>query len=401
MSPSNRSAQRPRAADDELLGRLGLDGSASDDQVEAAHDEIAAFLGQAPAAVRVWARARLDEADEAYVLLRGPGDASANGDDLSVVEPVERPPTPAPRPAHPAPEPNVLGPTRNGQRNGNHARSAMLGDALGGGAWYEVDEDEPPEPARERAVVAPVRGRGAARRQVVSRRGDRLEVVESRRRLSLGGLRRPLLAGGAVVALAAVLFVGYQLGQPSVPGLTGSPAPLASGPVVDQAQVSAFMTRIAADANDTEALQGLANVYFAAGDFATASVWLEKLLALEPEDVDALLGYGAAAYNLGKLDEAKEVWLKVVALEPDNVEAHYDLGFLYLAQEPPDYALVEQEWRTVVELDPDSEIAKTVAAHLEAIAALASGAPSGSPGASPAPTPSAAPSTAPAASPGS
>lgn len=376
MSPSNRSAQRPRAADDELLGRLGLDGSASDDQVEAAHDEIAAFLGQAPAALRGWARIRLDEADEAYVRLRGPGaDPAHERDDLSAQQLAP----PAPQAARPGPEPRS--PAGNGRRNGNHARSAMLGDALGGGDWYGVDEAE--EPVRERAAVAPARGRGASRRQVVSRRGDRLEVAEPRRGASLGGLRRPLLAGGAVVVLGAVLFVGYQLGQPSIPGLTGSPAPQASGPVIDQAQVTAFMTRLAADASDTGALQGLANVYFAAGDFATASVWLDKLLAVAPNDVDALLGYGAAAYNLGKLDEAEEAWKKVLALEPDNVEAHYDLGFLYLAQEPPDYALVEQEWRRVVELDPDSEIAKTVAAHLQAIAALASGAPSGTPGASP------------------
>ncbi|HSM14741.1 MAG TPA: tetratricopeptide repeat protein, partial [Thermoanaerobaculia bacterium] len=211
-----------------------------------------------------------------------------------------------------------------------------------------------------------------------------------------GGLRRLGLAAGIVVALGAVGFIGFKLGEPIMPGLTGTPVPQQSGATIDQAQISAYMTRLAADANDVEALQGLANVYFAAGDFATAAIWLDKLLVVEPDNIDALLGAGAVAYNLGRLDDAEDAWLKVLALEPDNVEVHYDLGFLYLAQEPPDLARVEQEWRRVIELDPDSDIAKTVATHLEGLVPAPSGSPAVSPEASEPPE-SAAPTSAPSA----
>lgn len=391
MRPSSHDPERPPSSEVTLLGRLGLNGAASDDQVEAAHDEIAAFLTTAPASLRAWAYARMREADEAYVLLRTgghPGNRTAEqtdllGDDLQSVD-------------QPVPAPSREGRRATGQRdrsraatrerrNGNHAGAAMLGDALGGGDWYEPAVTPRPDTERRRHVERVVRGRAG-----------QLEVRAEARR---GGLRRVGLAAGIVVALGAVGVIGFKLGEPSVPGLTGTPAPQASGPVVDQAQVTALMTRLAADPEDVEALQGLANIYFGVNDFATAALWLDKLLAVEPENISALLGAGAAAYNLGKLDEAETAWTKVVELEPDNVEAHYDLGFLYLAQEPPDLARVEQEWRKVIELDPDSDIAKTVAAHLEGLVPAASGSPGASPAGSPEPASSASPEPAASASP--
>src|SRR3990172_4820005 len=98
----------PRPTDDALLARLGLDGSASDNQVEATYDEIAGFLAGAPSPLRAWAQARLTD------------DAA----------PREQPPRPPVRPA-----PRITEPRTPEPRNGNHARAAMLGDALGGGDW--------------------------------------------------------------------------------------------------------------------------------------------------------------------------------------------------------------------------------------------------------------------------
>ena len=42
----------------ELLGRLGLRASASDQEVEAAHDELVEFLELAPNGMKPWAAAR-------------------------------------------------------------------------------------------------------------------------------------------------------------------------------------------------------------------------------------------------------------------------------------------------------------------------------------------------------
>ena len=43
---------------------------------------------------------------------------------------------------------------------------------------------------------------------------------------------------------------------------------------------------------------------------------------------------------------------------------HYDLGFLYMSQTPPDSANMQAEWKKVVAIDPNSNFAKTVVTHL-------------------------------------
>jgi tetratricopeptide (TPR) repeat protein len=272
----------------------------------------------------------------------------------------------------------------------------MLGDALGGEEWL----DEPAAPSSARV--------GNGRRKAVARQATRRTAAAGPPRSFSLRVPRALVAGVAVVAIVAVLAVGYNFGGGTVPGLTGTPDPGPTGPVVDQAQVSAYMTRLAADAEDIEAMQGLANLYFAAGDFATAGLWLDKLLAVDPDNVSALLGAGAVAYNVADLEAAETAWMRVVELDPDNVEVHYDLGFLYLAQDPPNTEMVRQEWQKVIELEPDGAFAKTVAGHLDSLAPAASGSPAPSNDAAATPaasapadaTPAATPTTAPAASPG-
>ena len=56
----------------ELLGRLGLRDSASDQDVESAHNGLVEFLELAPHEVKSWATARTTDVDEAFALLSGP-----------------------------------------------------------------------------------------------------------------------------------------------------------------------------------------------------------------------------------------------------------------------------------------------------------------------------------------
>src|SRR5665811_1371467 len=56
----------------ELLGRLGLRADATDQEVEAAHDELVDFLELAPQEMKSWAAARTIDVDELFALLSGP-----------------------------------------------------------------------------------------------------------------------------------------------------------------------------------------------------------------------------------------------------------------------------------------------------------------------------------------
>lgn len=191
--------------------------------------------------------------------------------------------------------------------------------------------------------------------------------------------RRRLVTLLGVVAAGAVVLGVYSAGKPAVPSFAGNAQETssdASQPPLDQARVAELMKRLSANPQDAAALQELADLYFQAGDYKTASGWEQKVLALQPKNVTALLGLGASQFNLGNAKAAEQSWLKVTLLDPRKAEAHYDLGFLYLSQSPPDLAKVRSEWQQVVALDPTSDIAKTVGAHLKSLqSAPATGTP--------------------------
>jgi cytochrome c-type biogenesis protein CcmH/NrfG len=347
------------ATDRQLLQQLGLGPGASNAEIETAHDEVVSFLEKAPGSLRAWAHGRISEVDEAYAILSGEVVASPA---TTVVEPlvVATPPAALPR-------------------------SRAQGAAVRRGAdvdrdWLdELDPDPAPEPVRR-----PRRGG----QPTPSGRPNRLAGTAGP---AVGGRSR-VLRGALVVLAVAALGAGaigvYALGAPAVPPIS-SIAPGASAAAgVDQTQVAADMQKLVANPNDLATLQDLANVYYAGQDYTTAQTWLQKILAIDPKNVAALLGSGAASFNLGDLKAAETAWRAVLAIDEKNVEAHYDLGFMYLSENPPDMAKVTAEWNTVIALAPDSDIAKTIATHLASL--NGSPAPSAAP-LSPTPSPVASP----------
>lgn len=195
----------------------------------------------------------------------------------------------------------------------------------------------------------------------------------------------------AVVALLAAVVVGvYFMGGGARPasqaaagtaasaGADGASAAPTGATIVpvDAAKVTELEGKVKANAKDTVAMRDLANIYFQAGEFANAATWTEKVVALEPENTDARLALGAATFNDGDAAAAEKQWREVLRLDPKNAEAHYDLGFLYLGQNPPQVEKAEAEWAKVSELAPGSDLAKTADAHLERLRAAATQAPS-------------------------
>jgi len=299
----------------ELLGRLGLKESASDQEVEAAHNGLVDFLELAPHEVKSWAMAKTTDVDEAFALLSGPEQ------DLvlpAVVTPEdvldEKPPTstvPAPR-AYPA-------------------RSAAPLPAASLRRW---------PPTRTQLVWAIL----------------------------------PLL-------VVAIVFGVYWSGRDAVPGISGTPTSgattAAAGAVpLDNAKVGALMQKITANPKDLASLAGLGDLYFASSDYKNATLFEQKILAVDPKNEKALIAVGAAQFNLGNKAEAKKQWLIAAGLYPKNVEVHYDLGFYYMSQKPPETANMKVEWGKVVAIDPTSALAKSVQTVITGTKPTASAAPS-------------------------
>lgn len=360
----NRGSSNPVAALDpsgELLAQLGLEPGADARRIDEAHAALVSYLSSAPKAARPWARQQLAAVEGAYRALQRP--QARNGHGAS-----------APAAAAMAPRGYVASDADDAEE---------LLDAL--------DDSRRPAPA----VSVPHQ----PRRQNVTTVVRRQPAGDSSRTITLSGGTRKLglaLGGLAVVAIAIVGI--YKLGEPSVPGLTGSPAPAATS-ALDQARVMELMQAINTNPKDVAALRELADLYYTAGDNATSRSWLLKVLEIEPNNIEALLGAGATAYNLDDFPAAEDAWRKVLAIDPKNIDAHYDLGLMYFSMDPPKLDEMRAAWNKVLELAPDSQLASIVKTHMPA----ASGAPSGAPASPAASTPASsaapAPSTGPASSP--
>jgi cytochrome c-type biogenesis protein CcmH/NrfG len=357
--------------ENELLARLGLTRDANTQDIEAAHDDVIAFLESAPEGLRDWAKHEIAAADEAYALLFDPTAGIPAGTVIVATAPAVM--------AEAAPAP---------ARAPKAAETAAVAEAVTDDEEEEILADEP-------VPTRPVRGRAGA--------STAAPATDNTARNRL--LTRLALVGAGLVGVAALVVAVYSFGGggAGVPGMNGTPAPEAAAGAgaqgaVDQAQVAGLMQQLQANPNDTAVMQQLADVYYQAGDFATAGTFFDKILVIEPENISALLGRGATAYNVGNSTGAEKDWRAVIAVDPKNVDAHYYLGFMYLDSESPDMAKVKAEWNKVIELAPDSDIAKTIQQHLDSLAALPSATTGASTGASAAPAASAAPSASPAVS---
>ena len=410
----NSKATTPEKMERELLARLGLDPSATPEDVNSAHAAVSAYLAAAPRGLRSWARTQATGADEAYALLTDPV-ALARAVALvgASARPAVLPGGPATPPAHrdtPAPAAAAAVP----------AAAASPAGRLGGAKpRYDengrriVSDDEidallaEVDPTAHREVVGTAAQRAAALTAV--------QPVTAPGTGGLGGLlaskafRNLALVSATVAAIGIVAVFGYGVGGTGAagignnPGASASPAPSAA--VLDEAAVAALMGKIQANPKDADALMALGDEYYKVGDFTTAGNWFTKVTDLEPGNVRGFLALGAAAFNNGDLDAAEVAWRKALDIDETNIEAHYDLGFLYFNRQPPDMAKVQLHWARVVELEPESEIAQTVKAHLDAIASMVpsspapDASPAASPSGSPAPAATPAPSAAPSASP--
>ncbi len=182
-------------------------------------------------------------------------------------------------------------------------------------------------------------------------------------------LKRVAVGTLALVVVVAVVVGVYQLGGGSKASSGG--AGTAEGQKLthsEEASVGELMKELKANPDNASVLLALGDVYFKAHDYNTAGGWMKRAVAAAPGNATAHLALGAAEFNIGDIADARHEWLHVIAANRKNVEAYYDLGFLYVSEEPPDMADAKKVWEKVVALAPNSSEAKTIATHLKGLA---------------------------------
>ncbi|MFT3944984.1 MAG: hypothetical protein QM705_14330 [Ancrocorticia sp.] len=103
----------------------------------------------------------------------------------------------------------------------------------------------------------------------------------------------------------------------------------------------------------------------ASGEVAARIAELTSAIEKNPQAVEERLELGVLYFNDRYIDKAQVIWLEVTELAPDNVSAWYNLGFSYLSMDPAQMDKAKEAWQRVVDLDPESQMAKTVSMHLQ------------------------------------
>lgn len=116
---------------------------------------------------------------------------------------------------------------------------------------------------------------------------------------------------------------------------------------------------------DPAPLRELAKLYHEAGLWQEANEYQLKVLKLAPDDFDALLAVGVFYFNTGDLAKAEQHWVKATEVSPDHPEGYFNLGFVYLAKEPAEKERAVAAWKKVIEVAPESDLAKTAKSHID------------------------------------
>lgn len=182
--------------------------------------------------------------------------------------------------------------------------------------------------------------------------------------------RRIRLVPILMALLIPAIVVGvYLMGGTPAPAAAPHPSvqamPTPTTPTLDAARVAELTAAVEKNPKDADSLRALGLEYFKAQQFSDAATWLGKVVELKPKDMDARLTTGVALFNSGDLKGAEKHWLAGVDIDPKSPDPYYNLGFLYMGTNPPDLAKVEANWKKVIELAPDSDLAKNAAAHLQ------------------------------------
>lgn len=181
----------------------------------------------------------------------------------------------------------------------------------------------------------------------------------------------------ALLAAAIVLLVKEWGTPPATPEANPSVAPhgdmsgtdsgMTEFAELDTAREKELQDKIEKDPDDIAARHELAKMYSDSGLWQQSGPEYEAILERAPEDLDALLANGVIQFNLGEIDKAVETWEKAASVAPDRAEPQFNLGFAHLAKEPSDKDSAVAAWKKVIEIEPDSELAKTAQNHIDGV----------------------------------
>lgn len=185
------------------------------------------------------------------------------------------------------------------------------------------------------------------------------------------GINKVLVAALA----AAIVLLVQQWGRPAPEpqaapphgDVAAMPSQMTEFEKLDQQRVDELKGVVEKHPDDVAALRELAQLHNKAGLWDEASDYHTQVLEHEPNDVDSLLSLGVIQFNKGQLDEAEATWLRASEAKPDMPEPYFNLGFVYVAKKPSEIDKAKEMWQKLIDVAPDSELAKTAKSHIDSV----------------------------------
>ncbi len=176
---------------------------------------------------------------------------------------------------------------------------------------------------------------------------------------------------GIVVAVIVLIvgIGGYIAGRRSSGDRAGSvynnggAAKVVSRPATKSSLVSDLEAKLREKPDDTDALQTLADTYFAMKRYDDAIKYYKKIVALFPEDIDVYNEIGLSLHYKGESGDALKYIEKGLKKNPYHQRMWLTKGFI-LAYGVGDLKGAAKAWEKAKALDPASNVGKAAADYL-------------------------------------
>ena len=179
------------------------------------------------------------------------------------------------------------------------------------------------------------------------------------------------------VSLIVCSLVGAGLGTAVLDGWSGPDEPLVadSGPSDVERRLREAVLE---DPTDVASLAALANLLANSGQLAEAIQWYERALTVDPDDWETRLNFALDLADGGNGRDAELQLQRVLAAQPASDVAHFALAELYRDWQPARADEAAREYRSVIEISPDTYLAEQARAAMVGL-----GRPIGTPAATP------------------
>ncbi|TAK36608.1 MAG: tetratricopeptide repeat protein [Chloroflexota bacterium] len=207
-----------------------------------------------------------------------------------------------------------------------------------------------PGPSRASQTQPPRRGPKHVKGRAATGRRYRRRSTATRWKIIIAGL------GAALVVLIALFVMAErQIGFFAPAGSIADSSQAGDKPIpIDQKRYSQLKAEVQANPQNFAALFDLGEMTFEAFRWEESISWLERALEINPNDVIAIQDVGTANFNIGNRSKALEMWLRALQVDPNNAQTHWNLGFYYANDQPPNMIAATQEWQKVLQFAPPS-----------------------------------------------